>query len=145
MVKFTPFLHILKISMSQSGGGILPLYHSKQSSPRFLLLGRRSRDKRILFVVLFFFSFVCFSWLFIIPDSGSESQRSYAQIYGDFAPHVSSRIDPSIKRPPIPQPPEQQNVETNPVTIVKATTAKEAVPYPPTTGDLKLLNEIYII
>ena len=128
--------------MSHSGGGILPLYHSKQSSPRFLLLGRRSRDKRILFIFLFFFSFVCFSWLFIIPDSGSESQRSYAQIYGDFAPHISSRIDPSIKRPPIPQPPVQHDVETIHVADVRERTPKEdinEVPLSPTSdGDFSI-------
>ena len=130
--------------MSQSGGGILPLYHSKHSSPRFLLVGRRSRDKYILFIFLFFFSFVCFSWLFIIPDSGNESQRSYTQIYGDFAPHVSNRIDPSIKRHPIPQPPVEHEAVTIPVADIKETLDKEDTNVDPLSpaneGDLCTLN-----
>ena len=94
--------------MSQSVTGILPVYHSKQQTTKFLLFGRATNDKRILFTFLFFFSFICFSWLFLIPDSGIVQQSSYTQIYGDFAPHISSRINSNLNKLPIPQPPPQE-------------------------------------
>ena len=111
--------------MSQSGGGILPLYHSRPFS-----LSKKSRDKRILFVILFIFSFICFSWLFLIPDSGSEPHRSYEQVYGDFAPHISNRIHESLIRPPIPlppvtaAPPDQNRPQTDAVKLAETETKK---------------------
>ncbi|KAI6646844.1 hypothetical protein LOD99_9173 [Oopsacas minuta] len=111
--------------MSQSGRGILPLFHSKLPSSRFIFLGRTSKDKRILFTFLFLFSFICFSWLFIIPDSESEQQLSYTQIYANFAPHISNRVDPIQNRLPISQPPVLQ--DTSPLDSSKSGATKVTV------------------
>ena len=94
--------------MSHSDTPILPVYHSKQPTTKHLFFGRASNDKRILFTFLFFFFFICFSWLFLIPDPSIVQQRSYAQIYGDFAPHISSRVNLIHNKLPIPQPPQEE-------------------------------------